>query len=1340
MAGPCGFIDKVTGKEYETLEAMLADIAKGNFDSSKSVKALKVKNKIESLKEEVRDLKGQVRDVFKASVEALKSADKSYGSKIKSVKDAVNNSIKIFKDSLGKKEISNSQYKSILSKLGRISSEKDVNKAIEDFVNHVDNVFDTADYKEKVENSNKARKKAISRLSKAGVVKDTYSVESLKRMLSLNPDRIPSESLAKYEEIVNKLADGNLSGEGANALVQEANNVVASYENKNFKDVDLKQRVDDFINDFEDLEGKSYEEIVTDMLKSDNITSAESKYLLENQDFFEDSAKTKNRKAKEPYTKEERDEKKATIKNSLNDIQDLKDVGVLDKSTKSRIDNILDNVSDEYLDSLSDKELDNMKDHLLNIGDGFINKHLNTIDASIELFNSEKLVKEALEKANVKLKDLAVSSRVKAVFNRLIKSKNTLKRSGLSNQLSRYHKYAIDNVLGLKNKDFAGIFFGKGSQQVGAHDIYVLDTRQKLINPIDKYLEDKHGSDTDAIFRAKVRAKLYTIQRLHETSGSSKDLSVDKYFSSKFFNDKGENNKYSKETRDVIKEELDKFKDLGFNSEEYFKSKDFGDSEKEIVKAHDKFYNSDIKDKAYDTSFYDDGNVLQVKENYTPISFSSTSSKGESLEKEVNNKVLEFTKPSFKAGNILEKTGSTGGENKVISLDITEEMHKYLDDVSSRYHLLDRTRRDQALIKSLLKDPNLTDDQKIVIQTIESLQHKSIAAIHSKGMGLGLLGFFSGKITKVKLVGVTKAGPELLGNIINSLPHTTKYINGVSIYKNMLKNGGDNNKILYALKVPQAARFANNIFELPKVGGQGGADVPFETRIKSSSNLDSAGKKLLLKLYKNSQLEGTHKTIEELGDFLLATPDKAIAVPLFYGLFEGKFEELTGEKPDYKKISDGDIDYMDKFRRQLDKATRQADVEISQIVSSKNPYVVAGKYQTKSSAGQSAVILNHFKSNLRAHNSGQATGTYVALDNMISNGKITRKDAGILGSKFASQFAYTLSKRWMTTTLFSGVASALGLSIFNDDEKKEGQFKRDLIGAAISLATGASGNFSSNLASVGAEIINDKYLKGITYEGAYNKNMSSFGFTSYDPNAGGFKNAFDYLMSNTGSLGIASEELRKDVDAGEADIKSGTVKTLLGTGILPFAKDINSMQSQEKFSSIPNIKDQKEIYHSGSPKEIKELEGKMYNYVKTRMYNEYLKLFKEYGDKTTKGQESKIDSQMGKIYPSLIKEFGSKLQVSRDELNSLLESANQAALIRRKIRSNMFSDDASKYMKMKKDEVEPAILTKLRDAKNSGDNKEFKRLVNVAIELNESKILSDSSVASFFKLMAKGKK
>jgi hypothetical protein len=1325
MAGPCGFIDKVTGKEYETLEAMLADIAKGNFDSSKSVKALKVKNKIESLKEEVRDLKGQVRDVFNASVEALKSADKSYGDKAKTIKDAVNNSIKIFKDSLGKKEISNSQYKSILSKLGRISSEKDTSKAIEDFVNHVDNVFDTADYKQKVENSNKARKKAISRLSKAGVVKDTYSVESLKRMLSLNPDRIPSESISKYEEIVNKLADGKLSGEGANALVQDANNVIASYENKNVKDVDLKQRLDDFINDFEDLEGKSYEEVVTDMLKSENITSAESKYLLENQEFFEDSAKTNNRKPKEPYTKEEKDEKKATIKGSLNDIQDLKDVGVLDKSTKSRIDNILDNVSDEYLDSLSDKELDNIKDHLLNIGDGFINKHLNTIDASIELFNSAKSVKEALGGANVKLKDLAASSRVKAVFNRLIKSKNTLKRSGLSNQISRYHKYAVDTVLGLKNTDLAGTFFGKGSQQVGAHDIYTLDTRQKLINPIEKYLQDIHGSDTDAIFRAKVRAKLYVLQRLHETSGSSKDLSVDKYFSDKFFNDKGENNKYSKETRDVIREEVEKFRSLDFNSEEYFKSKDFGDSEKELVKAHDKFYNSDIKNKAYDTSFYDDGNVLQVKENYTPVSFSSTSSKAESLEKEINDKVLEFTKPSFKAGNILEKTGSTGGENRVISLDITEEMHKYLDDVSSRYHLLDRTRRDQALMKALLKDPSLTEDQKIVIQTIESLQHKSIAAIHSKGMGLGFLGFFSGKVTKVKLVGITKAGPELIGNIINSLPNTTKYIDGVSIYKSILKSGAENNKILYALKVPQAARFSNNIFELPKIGGQGGADVPFETRIKNSSNLDSAGKKLMLKLYRNSQLEGTQKTIEQLGDFMLATPDKAVAVPLFYGLFEVKFKELTGEKPDYKKISDGDVEYLDKFRKQLDKATRQADVEISQVVSSKNPYVVAGKYQTKSSAGQSAVILNHFNSNLRAHNSGQATGIYMALDNMISNGKITRKDAAILGSKFASQFAYTASKRWMTASLFSGVASALGLSIFNDDEKKEGQFKRDLIGSAISLATGASGNFASNAASVGAEFLNDKYMQGVTYEGRYNKNFSSFGFTSYDPNGGVFKNAFDYLISNTGSLGIASEEVRKDVEAGEGDVKSGIVKTLLGTGILPFAKDVNAMQSQEKFSSIPSIKDQKEIYKSNDQNKIKELELKLNNYAKVTFKNKIIGVLKEKG-----GKEFERLFADPKYNDKVINEL--KIKIAKNihipltgDIDGYVKSAIKDVTFDYLVRTNKIDKNIQKMYQMKSEDLNTDLVKRARDAKNNPEElKKVQKDLNILFKLGKV----DSSV------------
>jgi len=1299
----------------------------------------------EDLKQQVKDLKGQVLDVFKASTEALKASDKAYGEKAKetkrTIKDGVTNAIKIFKESLGKKEITNAQYKSIISKLGRISSERDVNKAISEFVEHVDKVFDTADYKEKVANSNKARSKAITRLSKAGVVKDTYSVNSFKRMLSLNPDRIPSEYLPKYEEIVDKLSSGKMSGEGVNALVADANNVIASYENRNVKDVDLKQRVDQFLNDFEELKAEGFDSVVDKMRSEGNISKEEESYLLDNEDFFKNSVDVKNNRAtKEPFTKEEKDERKETIKNSLNDIRDLKNIGVLDKSTKSRIDNVLDNVSDEYLDSLSDKDLDNMKDHLLNIGDGFINKNLNTIDASIELFNSSKEVKNALEQSKLKLKDLAPSSRMKAIFNSLIKSKNSLKRSGLSNQLLRYHKYAVDTVLGSKDTDLAGTFFGKGSQQVGANDIYILTTRQKLINPIEKYLQDVHGSDTDAIFKAKVRAKLYVIQRLHETSGAKEDLSVDQYFSDRFFSDKGENNKYSKETRKVIKELVDEFKDLNFNSEDFFNSKNFGDSEKAIVEAHDKFYNSDIKDKAYDTAFYDDGNVLKVKENYTPISLSSTISKGESLEREINNKVLEFTKPSFKAGNILEKTGGTGGGNKAISLDITEEMHKYLEDVSTRYHLLDRTRRDQALIKSLLKDPTLTEEQKIVVQTIESLQHKSIAGIHSKGMGLGLLGFFSGKVTKVKLVGITKAIPELFGNVVNSLPHAEKYFYGVKTYNDILKSGADHNKIMYELKVPQAARFANNIFELPKIGGQGGADVPFETRIQGSSNLDGPAKKLLLKLYRDSMLEGTQKTVEELGDFLLATPDKAVAVPLFYGLFESRFTELAGEKPNYKKISDGDVEYIDKFRKQLDKATRQADVDISQIVSSKNPYVVAGKYQTKPSAGQSEVILNHFNSNLRAHNSGQQTGIYMALDNMVSNGKINRKDVGILGSKFASQYAYTASKRFVQAGLFSGIASALGYSVFKDNEKEEKQGVRDLIGAAINFVTGASGNFASNAVNIGAEFLNDKYMQGVTYEGAYDKNASSFGFTSYDPNAGGFKNGFDYLMSNTGSLGIASEEVRKDIEAGEGDVKSGIIKTAQGTGILPFAKDVNAMKSQEKFSSIPTIEDQKEIYRTGSPKEISDLEGKMYRYVKTRMYNEYLSLFKEYGSKTTEGQENKIDSQMRKIYPSLTKEFGTKLRVSNDELNGLMNKAAEAAILRRKIRNKIFSEDASKYMKMKKDDVEPAILTKLRDAKNSGDNKEFERLVSVAIELNENKILSDSSVASFFKLMAKGNK
>lgn len=1298
----------------------------------------------EVLKEEIKDLKGQVTDVFNASVEALKGFEKaSKEEKVKmrnTVKEAVSNSLKIFRDGLGKKELTKQQYKSIITKVSRINTAIDTNKAVAEFVEHVDKVLNNADYKARVTKTNKNRVVATKKLSQAKIVKDSSDVSALQRLLSLNPDSIPSEMMPEYNELIDAMATEKLSGEGVGTFVQRANNVVAAYENKNAKNVDLKQRVDDFRNDFEDLAEDSFKKLVSKMREKENITLEEEEYLLDNEEFFTDKEGPRTEKnVKEPLSKEERTEKKESIKNSIEDLKNLKELGVLGDSTKTKVDNILDNMSEEYLDSLSDKDLNRYQEHFLNLGDGFISVHLNTIEASLEKFNDKKSVEDAFKERKEGKEgkfDVAIPSRTKSLAYRVFGSKSSTKRTTLGHQIQRFQKWAINDVLGIdvKKVDLNEIFFGRTAQAIGKNQGKIAMEEQTIFNPLDKYIEKSVGSDASLIFKAKLKASLFAIQRIHEMSDNKTiDRPVADYFSDKFYADKGDYNYYNKETKKIIKEEVAKFEALGFDSQKYFNSKEFSHVEKKIIEEIDRYYKGDIRQRASDTSFNQDGKVLPIKEGYIPISFVGTGSKAESIESQIKGKVLEYKTKSFKAGNILEKTGSDGGLDKVIDLDITGVARRYSEEVNTRYHLLEQSRRNNALIKDLLKNPNLTEEQKLVIRSIEILQDKTLTSINSNGLALGLYGKIAGSTSKALLVGLSKAIPELASNAVGAVPFADTYFRGVKGYQDVIKSGVDYNAFLYEIGAPQMERLMNDIFLFPKLKGQGGADVPFETRVNSVKGADPEVVAILKRIYKNSNLPEVREGLEQLSNLMLATPDKIIAVPLHHGVLMAEFKKLTGTEMDVKRVAEKDIDYIDKYRKQIKQAALKADVIISQMVSSKNPAVVAGKYQVTSDASQADRLLTSFNSTFRAHSSGVGTGVYSILSKMQANGAITRSDAANLAAKLGSQFAYTASKNFVMKGMFATLASALGYTMYKDEEEDEDLTTRNILGAAVNTYMSNSGAISSNVANFGVEVLNEKYGEGITYEGAYNKARSSINFSSYDPSKEVATNSFNLLMSSAGSMGILASEITKDVKKIDEDLTTGLVTAGLGTGVLPFGKDIRAMQSRFKYGSIPPVKEQQEIYKSGSAKDIKDLEKSYISYTDALVKNEALKQYKEHGKDFMNNPNKYLSKFFKGLYDT--KREGSYInsihKLTPGKLKERVQGSIDAVRIQMMVKTGRVSDEAKEMMKMKKSEVSDDILIKLRDASSSPGSKKFNDLVSLANELYHLGLISKSVVDDY---------
>lgn len=1232
--------DKNMQNAFNNFKTWLTDIYNGVKGSDIDIKLNKpMKNIYDSM----LGFNPELKKNLEAELSKMKIKSDNLQEKSDAVRNGITNLTQIIKESLNNKELTKGQFNSIMNNISKITSARDVNKAIDNAVDFIDKVINQSDWDTKNRELKNARLKAIKNLSNAKIDKLDSTVNSLKRMLSINPDLIPDSSLADYNEVINKMADvSKLTDTSKLELVRKADMIVNDFEKQHVENLELSSKIDQFVVDFPDMVDKPYGEIIDNMFKNDIITSEQQDYLKRNKEFFTEYEKRENKK-KEPLT----DEQKTEVKNTINDniasfkadMYKNKD-DFFDDSSRTVIDGVLDSISDEYIDSLSDKELNDLNQNISLLMNGYVSSSLNTKTLqSIKTFNAAKEIVPELQAASVKSKDFALNARAKAAGYRLYKALggnvNPLEKKALYQQMMRYQKRAVDYVLGLKDEKIFKTVFAESARKYGAHQAYVSDIMNKAINPLNNYVENNFGGGTKSllifkkgnpaeIMRDKIRLSLYMIQRMHQPN--TVNIHVKEYFGPNFF--KG-NNYYSEATQNMIKQELAAFESAGYDPEAYLNS--FGGKRVEpirkVISKLDSFYSGDISKKASATSYFDNGKVLTNTENYFPIVFKFKESQRNNLEKELTDKTYSFLNPSFKAGNIIEKTGDNGGVDKI--LDVTDpvgHMESYAQEVSLRYHMLNEVRNISSLIRKLRGDKNLGEEQNAIIDMIDDLYKRSVGnSVSQSGSLTGPIGKISGIVAKTKLVGINKSINELGSNIVNSSTHLASFARGISVLKSLNDSKIDIDKVIYSLGFSQGGRILNEILSMPKLVNQGSADIPFEKRIENQRDVPEGIRKALINAKKMSGAEDTARVIEDIHELFLVTPDKMVAKNLVFGLFDKAFSELTnGESPDYKKIQDGDVEYLDKYKKQIKDAVTKANNDVSGIISTKNPFEVSGKYQSNINDKDYRKLFTQFQSFFRNHSNGFGTELYISTQKAVSNGLISKEAAKAIlshAAKYSSQYAYNVGMRGGKTFLFNSVVAPIfGLIPFEDDEKKEKRFLRDNVAAALGVYTANSGAFFANGVSFGSEMVNHKYLQDVTYKGQYNRDKA-FGFSSYDPEATASENLANYTFSNVGSLGIglsAGKDIVKTV-LDEGNYGQAILTGFGSVGLFPFWKDFDSQSKMAEYGSTISIEDQVKKLDTEDFSYLTKMDDKRQNFLNTKMYNYYLALQEKFPQVLKKG-------------------------------------------------------------------------------------------------------------------------
>ena len=1355
MAAPCY---KIT--DHEGNKLTLEEFEK-KFKEDKKYRASfnKAASEALGLREDIKDFKNQATDILKVAVEAVKQTEVSFKEKRAKVIDAVEGARKKFKEGLKDKKITSSQYKTVVNKITNVikASEAKLESSVEDFYNYIDKIGNIADTKAEFNALVKSRDVAKKILSKAKSFTEPRDVGVVKDFLSIDPKKVSTNVFDEYSDIMHTISNPEaLTKADKQSLIQRTENLLNSYKNTV---IDSYEKISSHISDNPDMEGKTLEEVIDDMEKNDVITSEEKDFILDNKDIFDVNSGKKEggKNKKEPYTEEERDDIHREAMQSVTEYENTLKAGGrvshINSEDRSVVDSVLDKMKSSgkaWMDSLSDNELNKVNHILKMMNNGFITGELNSfVDREIDIFNKTNKINQELpniRSAIKKLKDIAVSARMKSLGINIANLASG-KISGLENKAAfeqgqRFLKHSVDQVFGTANGVLNKTFFGEQAINLGKHEKYVFNKEKEFINPIRNSIKSLFKGDINAEVRFNTKLSMYLLQRRFNSNPDQPLVSVDKFVET--INKRTGQNYYNKSDLKIINEELDNFNKIGLeNHEDYLNT--FSDKERDIVNKIDAFYNSDIRDKAVSTAKFQGGKVLAVSENYAPVDLIYDGVSTISLEDQMKDGNEGFFNPSMKSGNIEDLKGSSGeGTNRIANLtDPIGAMEKYLEGISMHYHNEELIVRTNKVLNKLIqnKEGKYSDSDVEFGKLMKDMVSKSVQSMVSKSAGINLmppvLNKLKGNVVYSKISGGVKGPMEFVSNVVNSLRHLKENEAGLTVLKQIRDKKLDIDKISYNLGFSQGER-VGNIF--PKISAESSnIDMPSINKSRGNTKSVIGIKNTLSKLYSKSGISKVREAVGHTSDLTFVPADKAVATNIAFGIFDVKFKEKTGEYPDYKKIQDGEIEYMDKHRDNINSIMIDVNSSVAELIGTKNDFEVKSNNQVDLKDPAHRKLFVEFNSFLSGHQNAQSTAVYVATKK-AQTGEGSWTGAGkTLLSKVASQYAYTAGMQFATKALFASVvAPILGVTVFDDEEEKEGQLIRNIGSSGFQLMTGGSGNLGKSAFGYMESYAEDKYGQGITREGAMTKGNAS-NYSSYDPKASAWDNILNATTSVRGSYGVVeSDQKRLREDLANNNTLGVVLDVAPFVGKVPFIKDINSMRSQLKYRGIPSLENQKEIYHSGTAKEISDLNGKMYRYTKVKVYNEYLKQFSKYGDKPTPAEEAKIMKAMEKSFPSIKQEIKKRILVSDDEFDKLITTAVRSALTRRAVREEIFSDETKKYLQMKKDDAKDDLLIRLRDAKNKGDEKEWNRLKDVAIQLNSAGVIDDSAISDYLILMGKG--
>jgi len=579
-------------------------------------------------------------------------------------------------------------------------------------------------------------------------------------------------------------------------------------------------------------------------------------------------------------------------------------------------------------------------------------------------------------------------------------------------------------------------------------------------------------------FIQKAKVMVFQIQREHDSNLGNKEVNQAKDWINATIKDKD-----TKYKENEIRE-LEKIRD-GYLTDDQVDANKLYDSlttkEKKFLETIDGVYDELTSMARIDAAVQ--GMPFIHRENYIHLPKSGTNTT--EISNDLDSLLDSFMNASVKNKAAIQRTGKTHS----ISFDPVSNAYAAARKISVGYHMYPVIKSARVAFSGL-KNRAETEFQKNLVNELESIYDKIINSQYKnvtkdKILIDNIINYLTKAGYYSQLGGLVKAASELGSNTLHAvMNHAGGIVDGyatiVGVDTKTIDKALENTQTTQMARLTKKAKFENK-------------DV--ESKLMSKEKLFNA-EEMTGELAASAKTVGKvaalpFKAVAKLNESLITKPDELVIRPLFVGVFQNKFRQLTGQKLNWEKLAN-DESYRDRFQEAINQASEEADTAVIDTAASINPFDTIPSNISDPDAGaikKAMQIINRYMTNFRVFEYYSAVK---GVQNLLGKGEISRGAGSmLLASTLTRMAVYRLGIDYAFGLIFS----MLGMGE-DEDEIKEEDITRNVLSGIVTLAFGRNlGNLSQTVINFGIEYANKEFGEGITWDSVTKDGEK----TEYDP-------------------------------------------------------------------------------------------------------------------------------------------------------------------------------------------------------------------------------------------------